>query len=339
MAAETDTGVTPETVDIPEAVALMVGAVVDDPASPAGASATEDAPAGEYADLGEEDAPVDDPESEASDGPPDFWSPEDKALWAEVPEQLRSVLGKYERQRVAHGERKSQEAAEARQEAARATRAATAVVQQAAAWWQQNGPALRKAFADKWAHVDWKALAEKDPAEVQRLIGQRQEEEALLAEADRRSQADIAAAQAKAQEELLSARRAEHAKLAERLPEFFGPERARQTYDALSRFLFARGISADRIAAIYEAPIIELALSAMRFEKAQHALRSRERGEGGQASTRNPAKTTPTRIAPGPGSAPGNRSGEAIRQAAERFKQSGGASIADAAELIRLSGL
>ena len=35
----------------------------------------------------------------------------------------------------------------------------------------------------------------------------------------------------------------------------------------------------------------------------------------------------------------GSRSGEAIRQVGERFRQSGGASIADAAELIRLSGL
>ena len=77
------------------------------------------------------------------------------------------MLSKSERQRVIHGERKSQEAAQARREAAKAARAATAVVEQSAAWWQQNGPAFRKAFVDKWAAVDWKALAEKDPAEVQ----------------------------------------------------------------------------------------------------------------------------------------------------------------------------
>jgi hypothetical protein len=327
----------PDTVDIPEAVALMGGAV-DVPAASVEPSASEAVSADDRTDQTEEDAPIAGTESESSEGPPDFWSAEDKPLWAEVPERVRAVLGKYERQRAAHGHQKSQEAAQARQEAVRAARAATGMVEQAAAWWRQNGPTLKKAFVDKWGAVDWKALAEKDPAEVQRLIGQRQEEEALLAEADRRGQADIAAAQERAEQELMAARQAEHAKLAERLPDFFGPDRARQTYDALSRFLFAKGIPADRIAAVYEAPIIELALSAMRFEKAQLALRSRERGEGGRTSP-NPAKPTPTRIAPGPGSTPDNRTGEAIRQAGERFKQSGGASIADAAELIRLSGL
>ncbi|GEP56727.1 hypothetical protein [Reyranella soli] len=334
MAAETETSLSLETVDIPEAVALMAGAA-DDPATPVEPSASEALPTDDQIDRTEEDVPIAGPEAESSDGPPDFWSAEDRPLWAEVPERVRAVLGKYERQRAAHGHQKSQEAARARQEAAQAARAATGMVEQAAAWWHQNGPAFKKAFADKWAGIDWKALAEKDPAEVQRLIGQRQEEEALLAEADRRSKADIAAAQERAEQELMAARQGEHAKLAERLPEFFGPERARQTYDALSRFLFAKGIPANRIAAIYEAPIIELALSAMRFEKAQLALRSRDSGGGG----RNPAKTTPTRIAPGPGSTPDNRTGEAIRQAGERFRQSGGTSIADAAELIRLSGL
>lgn len=333
MAAETDSGLTPDTVDIPEAVALMAGAI-DDPAAPVEPSASDAVPADDQSDRAEEDAPIAGIESEPSDGPPDFWSAEDKPLWAEVPERVRAVLGKYERQRAAHGHQKSQEAAQARQEAAQAARAATAVVEQAAGWWRQNGPAFKKAFVDKWAAVDWKALAEKDPSEVQRLIGQRQEEEALLAEADRRGQADIAAAQERAEQELMAARQAEHAKLAERLPEYFGHERARQTYDAIRRFLFAKGIPADRIAAVYEAPIIELALSAMRFEKAQLALRSSAGAKQG-----NPAKTTPTRIAPGPGSTPDNRTGEAIRQAGERFRQNGGASIADAAELIRLSGL
>jgi hypothetical protein len=221
------------------------------------------------------------------------------------------------------------------EEASRAKEAAASLVEQSAAWWQQNGPAFRKAFVDKWAGVDWKALAEKDPAEVQRLIAERQQEETLLAEADRRGQADIAAARQQEEQKLQAARQAEHAKLAERLPDFFGPERARQTYDELSRFLFAKGIPADRIAAIYEAPVIELALSAMRFENAQRALRSRASGGGG----RNPVKTTPTRIDPGPGNTPGNRNGADLREVGERFRQSGGASIADAAELIRLSGL
>jgi hypothetical protein len=267
------------------------------------------------------------------DGAPDYWSAEDKARWGDVPDDLRPVLRKYEQQRAAFLHEKTREAARARDEAVQAARAAGKVVEQAAAWWQQNGPAFHRAFTDKWSGTDWKALAEKDPEGVQRLIQQRQEEEALLAEAERRGQAEMAAAEERAEQETQAARRIEHAKLAEKLPEFFGPDRARQTYDALSRFLFEKGIPADRIAQIYEAPVIELALAAMRWERAQLALRSSAGAEQGTA------KTTPTRIAPGPAARLDNRAGAAVRQVGERFRRSGGASISDAAELIRLSGL
>jgi hypothetical protein len=332
MAADTDAG-TPGSVDIREAVALMADAEAEETADQAAPAAESQEAPEEAAVEPASEAP--EPGAELPDEAPDFWSAEDKARWSEVPEDLRPVLRKYEQQRATFLHDKTREAAKAREEAVKAAHAAGKVVEQAASWWEQNGPGFRKAFADKWSGIDWKALAEKDPEGVQRLIQQRQEEEALLAEAERRGQADMAAAQQKAEQEMQAARRVEHAKLAERLPEFFGPNRARQTYDALSRFLFEKGIPADRIAGIYEAPVIELALAAMRWERAQFALRSRDRGEGG----RNPAKTTPTRIAPGPAATLDNRESAAARQVGERFRQSGGASIADAAELIRLSGL
>jgi hypothetical protein len=330
-----DVGVdTPDSVDVREAVALM--------AEPEAAPAPEqeaftDAPEPPVEEPVQDAAASTESEELASvvaDDAPDYWSAEDKARWRDVPDDLRPVLRKYEQQRSAFLHEKTREAAKARDEAVQAAKAAGKVVEQAAAWWQQNGPAFRKAFAEKWSGTDWKALAEKDPEGVQRLIQQRQEEEALLAEAERRGQAEMAAAEEQAEQERQAARRAEHAKLAEKLPEFFGPDSARQTYDALSRFLFDKGIPADRIAQIYEAPVIELALAAMRWERAQLALRSRERGEGGGT-----AKTTPTRIAPGPAARLDNRESAAARQVGERFRQSGGASIADAAELIRLSGL
>lgn len=338
MAADTDAGA-PESVDIREAAALMDDVETEDtPEEGTAAGDSQGVPDGESEEP-EAEAPEIEEEPAPSDDAPHFWSAEDKARWNEVPEDLRPLLHKYDQQREAHAEKKTQEAAQARQEAARVAKAATAMVEQAAGWWHQNGPAFRKAFADKWSGIDWKALAEKDPESVPRLIQERHEEEALLAEAERRGQADMAAAQERAEQERQAARRTEHAKLAEKLPEYFGPDRARQTYDALSRFLFEKGIAADRIAQIYEAPVIELALAAMRWERAQLALRSRASSEGGAASARSSAKKTPTRIPPGPATAPGSRGQEAARQVGERFRQSGGASIADAAELIRLSGL
>ena len=68
------------------------------------------------------------------------------------------------------------------------------MIAQAAQWWQQTGPALQRAFANKWATVDWKALAEKDPAEYARLDQERQKEQALVADANRRQEEDTKAA-------------------------------------------------------------------------------------------------------------------------------------------------
>jgi hypothetical protein len=277
----------------------------------------------------EADEPVDEPA-------PDFWSADDKAAWTGVPAELRPVLRKYEQQRVEFVNEKAREADAIRTQAAEEVRRARAGVEQAAAFWQQAAPALQKAFLDKWSHVNWAELAEKDPKEWARLNQQRLDEAALLAEADRRGEADRQAALQRAEQDFQTARRTEQAKLASKLPDWFGtPDIAQKTMEGLRSFLFAKGIRPERIDAIYEAPIIELALNAWRFEHArQLALRSSARAKEG--------RPTPTRVAPGPGGASrraGNRQSDAAQQAGERFRKSGGDSIADAAELIRLSGL
>ena len=335
MAAETETvsEATPESVDVAGAVAML------DDAGPAEEAERQpepspDAVEGEPADEPEGEADVEaetDPQAPVSDDAPEFWSAEDKAAWQQVPEALRPMLRKYEQQRIAFVNEKTREAAQVREEAMRVADGAVGVVEQAATWWQQNGPAFQQAFADRWSQVDWNRLAADNPAEWARLKQQRDHEATLLIEANRRGQAEIAIANERAERALFEARQVEHTKLAKKLPEYFGPDVAARTYDDLGNFLFAKGIPADRINAIHEAPIIELALAAMRFEQAQK-----------QASTvrsHATAKTTPTRVAPGPAFRAGNRQSEAARQVGERFRKSGGASIADAAELIRLSDL
>ena len=175
------------------------------------------------------------------------------------------------------------------------------------------------------------------PAEWARLNEKRQEEAGRSRRGPPARAGGIKAANERAGKALQHARRGEHAKLAARLPDYFGtPEVAAKTYDALGKFLFAKGIPADRINAIYEAPIIELALGAMRFEQAQQlpceAAKAAKQGD-------HTERPTPTRVAPGPATRAGNRNGDAARQVGERFRKSGGSSIADAAELIRLHGL
>jgi hypothetical protein len=365
MAAATDAPVV-ESVNLAEAVA-MISEAAEEPAvlqayqeeRPAGSGpAAEEAPAtqeGEVtrvpaatAEQPSPDAAEERLASEAAEGsegePPEFWDDEDKKAWTSVPAELRPVLRKYEQQRLDFVAEKTQQATEERDEAMRVAQAANATVEQAADWWRKNGQAFHQAFVDRWSRVDWKGLAEKDPAEIGRLMQQRQVEETLLAEATRRGEADFAAAHARAEKELEEARRVEGTKLAAKLPEWFGtPQVAQRTWDDLRRYLFGKGIAADRINGVYEAPIVEIALNSMRLENAQAlAQRVRQRHanpEGTARSGQRPVAAAPARVSPGPSNLPVDRAPDAVRQASERFRKSGGASIADAAELIRLSGL
>jgi hypothetical protein len=344
MAGEIES-TTPESVDVAGAVALMGDLVKDvseeekgerdaDTAADGGdgddaavAEADEEAGEGEEPEEAEDEAPA-----EGSDAP-EFWSAEDKAAWNAVPPELQPVLKKYEQQRVEFVNEKAREAATIRARAAEEVQRANAVVDQAAQWWQQAGPALQQAFADKWSQVNWTALAEKSPAEWARLNQIRMDEAAVLAEASRRGQQDVQAAAARAEQAFQHAKHVEHAKLAQKLPDYFGaPETSRKTYDELSKFLLAKGIPANRINQIHEAPIIEMALNAMRFEQAQKRAST-------VTTANTTARTTPTRVVPGPASRAGNRTSDAARQVGERFRKNGGNSIADAAELIRLNGL
>lgn len=335
MAAETEA--LPESIDVAEAVALMTNPEPSDTDS-ADASVPDATPAEvshepaveNSAEDGEPSKPVDG----SDEGAPDYWTAEDKAAWKQVPEGLRPIITKYEQQRTAFVNEKTREAAQAREEAVRVAQSATGIVEQAAAWWQQNGPAFQQAFADKWSKVDWNKLAGDNPGEWMRLRQERDSEQALLAEANRRGQADRAVAQRRAERDFVEARRSEHEKLAAKLPAFFGPTAAQKTYQELTQFLVTKGIAAERVAALYEAPILELALAAMRFEQAQQQASTVKSSAANSA-----ARTTPTRVAPGPALRAGDRNAEAAGRVGERFRSSGGGSIADAAELIRLSGL
>ena len=355
MAGETES-TAPESVDVAGAIALM-GELAkdadDEEKAERESDTTADGGDGDDADAAEADEDVgesEEPEeaadeevpAEGSDAP-EFWSAADKAAWNSVPAELRPVLKKYEQQRVEFVNEKAREAATIRARAAEEVQRANAVVDQAAQWWRQAGPALQQAFADKWSQINWTALAEKNPSEWARLNQIRMDEAAVLAEANRRGQQDVQAATARAEQAFEHAKRVEHDKLAQKLPDYFGsPEAAHKTYDELGKFLFSKGIPADRINQIHEAPIIEMALNAMRFEQAQKkaspVLRSSERTvTSGAANTT--ARATPTRVAPGPARRTGNQASEAARQVGERFRKNGGNSIADAAELIRLNGL
>ena len=173
----------PDSVDMVEAMALMADAGDDEAEETASADEEEgdDATAEDDGDEVEtaEEAADEEAEAAAEDAEaPEFWSADDKTAWESVPAALRPMLKKYEQQRVEFVNEKAREAAQVRTQAAQDVERANATIVQAAQWWRQAGPALQQAFASKWATVDWKSLAEKDPAEYARLDQERQKDQA-----------------------------------------------------------------------------------------------------------------------------------------------------------------
>jgi hypothetical protein len=165
LTSENRTGL-PLSVDVAEAVALMgdLDDAAEDEADET-ASAHEDEgdeaaeggseEGGSEADEPAEDEADEEAEASADDGEaPDFWSAEDKAAWNDVPAGLRPVLKKYEQQRTEFADGKVRQADTLRAQATQDAERAGAVIAQAARWWQQSGPALQQAFADKWATVE-----------------------------------------------------------------------------------------------------------------------------------------------------------------------------------------
>ena len=330
----------PESIDAHEAAALMAG-IEDEPGAPetpvANPQARAEAAAAEaQAEDAGEPVEAEDGEAEAEAEAEDdsalaFWKAEDRA---KVPPELRSLVAKYEKDRIAYVNEKSRELAAERETVNSRVKEAEGVVEQAANWWKQNGPAFAQAFGNKWSQVDWNRLAEENPAEWARLKQAHDNEARLLMEADQRGQRDMTIAEQRAKVALVEAKRSEHGKLAQKYPDHFGPEKAAKTYEELGNFLVSVGIPAERVNQIYEAPVIELALDAMRYRQAQRQASATVQRDPTGRFTATPA---PKRVQPGPAVRPGNQASEAVRQARQRFNASG--DVRAAAELMGRLGL
>jgi hypothetical protein len=261
---------------------------------------------------------------------PSFWSAEDKAAWETIPPQLRPLIKKYEQQRNEHVKGKEQEAARIRQEAIEYAKQAADVVVKGAEWWQANGQTFFKAFGDRWAQVNWSALAEQNPAEWARLKQMHEAEGHLLRQAHERGQQDIAAAQRREQAQIEESKRASHEQVARELPNLYGTaERAAKTYDTIGKYLLSQGIDAPRINAIHEAPIIRIATKAWLYDQAKNRAST---AANGTANT--PGARTPLRVAPGPAPRAANQTSERQRQASERIRKGGSISAREAAALM-----
>jgi len=262
--------------------------------------------------------------------PPEFWSAERKNLWnKDLPLELRQAIHEHYKDSDRAITGKLQESAEARKQAEANLQKFTQERDQLAQWWQQTGPQLHRAFANKWDGVDWVKMATDDPALYAQASAQRDAEAKVLQEAEVRHRAEVAAANSRQQAALSNAKATEHTKLAAKLPQYFGEGKAQATYDDVGKYLMGLGIPAERVTQIYEAPVIETALKAMLYDKAQAALKAKPAGQ--------PATATQTsrRVVPGARPPTGQPSqNDAARQAMKRLRETGHVSEDDASLLF-----
>lgn len=216
-------------------------------------------------DAPDEDDPAseDDPDEDDGDEPaepaidaPEFWSAEEKALFAKAPPEVQLLVAA----KTAEAEKRvysaKEEAAAARKEASTIGEVRQLVDQQL--------ERAQSIFQGKWDGVDWAQWARDNPTEAfQAKLEHDAEMEELTT-----LQATQAATAAEEHRQFL---RAEHAKLVETRHPLADPEKGKDNKRALIEYLTAKGAKPEdlRWAGAFE---LEIAHKAMLYDKAQERL-------------------------------------------------------------------
>ena len=258
-----------------------------------------------------------------ADPAPEFWTPEAKELWGRVTDpDLRAQLKEMNARERAAVSKRFEEAAER----VKASEAAKAKYENdighVTQWFEQNGPHIVQTIQGRWAPMTperWQALARENPAQYVEAKAMFEADMAKAADVARQHQGIRHEMSRRQQVALEQAKAAEHAKLAAELPIDFGtPNKAQKTYNTLSQYLIDQGIAGERLAGVYEAPIVKIIQKAYKYDQLQARLKA---GGTQPANGMQNATTTPRRIQPGPASnGSGNRQTDAQRQAIEALR-------------------
>jgi hypothetical protein len=259
-------------------------------------------------------------EPDAYAEPPEFWPAARKALWdsKQIPADVRQAIHEHvaEASRATSG--RLEEAASAKKNAEALAEQLAKDREAAAQYWASPVSVLQAMFQGRWGNVDLAKVAAENPAEAVRLREMRDQEAALVQKAAADHQQQTRAMQTQQATKLETAKRAEHEKLAAKLPQYFGSDKAQATYDKLGDYLATQGVPRDRIANIYEAPVIEIAHKAMLYDEAQAKLKA----AGKPTAQAQPTTATQTsrRVVPGARPAGQPSKGNALRQAEQRLR-------------------
>lgn len=203
-------------------------------------------------DLGEEEETKEPPKPVAP--MPQSWAKEDAELWASLPPaaQLKVQQREADRDRAV---------ALSRQEVAEQNK----LLQAFSARLEEIAPKAENAFKQRWANVDWKAIAAADQengTQSFNLYRAQYEEEA--AEVERITREQSLAADYARQKFV----QAEAARLAEIAPELADPVKGQERREKVGKFLLENGVPADALANI-SAVELAMARDAMLYREAK----------------------------------------------------------------------
>ena len=296
------------------------------PSQDAGHEPGRDVPESDGQDLPEDAEPeeaIGDTEEVASDEPddesdhriepPKSWSNEDKAVFSQLPPEAQAVITRRESERDRAFQAKTQEIAEHR----RALETTFGEIQNERSSYANNLEqllAVAMPEAAQFANVDWQRLAQESPADYVRLTAERDALRGRIGAIQGELQRVQAVAQQDYARNFAHLRATEAQRLAEKLPEFADRERAPKLISEIREWLQGEGFTAQEIGQVIDHRVINVAVKAMRADRAAKARRS--------AETR---RADPAPSVQRPGVSPPRESNAARRrnQAMEQLKRTG----------------
>lgn len=300
MSLDSTTAPAPEAADdsaplsMDDAVSLLTAEPVEEDAdAPAEGEAQPDQASDDQTDA-EDDAPdEDDPASEddseddeGDDGEPqaaaipapEFWSAEEKALFAKAPPEVQMLVAA----KTAEAEKRVYSAKE---EAAEARKVASSVVEQGEKLDQFLAQA-ETLFRDRWDGVDWVTWSQQNPTEAFQAKLEYDAEQQAIAQA--RSARE--AAQAQEHRQFLSA---EFAKLKEANSPLADPQNGKQARQELLAYMTSQGIPEEAFSWA-SATELSLAHKAMLYDKLQAERARKPVAPPNPAQGKTAAATRPT---------------------------------------------
>jgi len=219
--------------------------------------------------------------------PPNSWSKEDKALFAQLPPEAQAVIARRESEQNKAFTQKTQEIAEHR----RALESTFQEIQQERDAYARNLQQLlfvAAPEAQRFANIDWQQLAQDAPADYVRLTAERDAMRGRIGGIQQELQRVAAQAEHAQAQQFVQLRQAEQQRLIEALPDFGDSEKAPKRVAEMRSWLTKRGFSNEEIGQVIDHRVLLVVDKAMQADRVQEARRQAQEKRTQTAPTVQP---------------------------------------------------